>query len=121
MIDKNFTYAIVGASNNKDKYGYKVLHDLIDAGYNTIPINPKETKILNLETYPSISDYEGVIDVVVFVVPPVVTEKVLEEALLLGISKVWMQPGSESEKAINFCNKHKISYIYNACIMLNKK
>lgn len=121
MIDKNFTYAIVGASNNEGKYGHKVLSDLLNAGFKVIPINPKETKIMGLKAYSSISDCREEIDVVVFVVPPRITEKVLEEVLKLEIKNVWMQPGSESKKAIEICEKNKISHIYNACIMINKK
>jgi predicted CoA-binding protein len=29
MIDKKFTYAVVGASNNEEKYGHKVFKDLL--------------------------------------------------------------------------------------------
>lgn len=46
MIDKNFIYAVVGASNNEEKYGYKVFKDLLDAGYKVLPINPSEKEIL---------------------------------------------------------------------------
>jgi predicted CoA-binding protein len=42
----------------------------------------------------------GVVDVVV---PPKVTEHTVETCQKLGITRVWMQPGSESEKAIKFC------------------
>lgn len=121
MIDKNFTYAIVGASNNPDKYGNKVLLDLKNSGYKVVPINPKETEIAGLKAHQKLSQFEGKFDVVVFVVPPNVTELVLEEVLKLGIKNIWMQPGSESSKAVSFCEKHKINHIYNACIMVNRK
>ncbi len=85
-----------------------------------VPINPKETEILGLKSYSSISNYNEKIDVVVFVVPPSITENILKEVLDLGIKNVWMQPGSESEKAIVFCNKNNINLIQNACIMLSK-
>ncbi len=120
MIDKKYTYAIVGASSNEEKYGHKVLKDLFEAGFSVVPINPKETDILGLKTYSKISDYEDNIDVVVFVVPPSVTEKILEEVSEQGIENVWMQPGSESKNAIEICKKNNINLIQNACIMLSK-
>jgi predicted CoA-binding protein len=46
MINKNFLYAVVGTSNNKEKYGYKVFKDLLNAGYKVLPINPNEKGIL---------------------------------------------------------------------------
>jgi len=120
MINKNFTYAIVGASNNPEKYGYKVLSDLRLVGYRAIPINPKEEEIQGVKAYKDIYAFDKKIDVVVFVVPPEVTRKILVDVLKLGIKKVWMQPGSESNESVEFCKRNGIDCIHNACIMLKK-
>ncbi len=121
MINKNYTYAVVGASNDSSKYGNKVFLDLLEGGYRVIPINPKEAKIAGEKVYRTLSDFEGVIDVVIFVVPPAVTEKVLAEVLSLEIKNVWMQPGSESDEALEFCKKNNIRAISNSCIMVQRK
>lgn len=120
FINKDYTYAIVGATNNPAKYGHRVLVDLHDAGYTVIPINLKEDEILGLKAYPTIKDAKKDIDVVVFIIPPDHTEKVLEEVKELGLKKVWMQPGSESEKAITFCKQNDISCIHHDCIMVER-
>lgn len=121
MINKDFRYAVVGASNNEEKYGYKVFNDLIEGWYKVIAINPHEKEILGTKVYPTLSDYVGTIDVVIFVVPPKVTETVLEEVKMLWIKKVRMQPGSESPQAIEFCQKNGIACTHDACIMLTRK
>jgi predicted CoA-binding protein len=118
FLDKQYTYAIVGASNNQEKFGYKVLQYLKDKGYNVVPVHPKEEVILDLHVAKTMQDVRTEIDVVVFVVPPQVTEKVLEEVYDEGISKVWFQPGSESKLAIDFCEKNNLDYVANACIMM---
>ncbi len=41
MISKDYTYALVGASNTPEKYGYKVFKDLLEKGYYIFPVNPK--------------------------------------------------------------------------------
>ncbi len=117
MIDKNFHYAIVGASNNKEKYGYKVLSFLKEKGYHIIPVNPHEETILDIPSVKSLEDVREEIDVVVFVVPPKITTSLLKTVQSEGISKVWFQPGSESEEAIRFCENNKINYVAGACIM----
>jgi hypothetical protein len=109
MLNKNFVYAVVGASNNHEKYGYKV-----------VPINPHEQKILNLKVYENLSEVPFKIDVVIFVVPPNITEKILEEVKRLQIKNVWMQPGSESQKAIKFCEDNNLNYVANSCIMIER-
>lgn len=120
MIDKKFTYAIVGASTNHKKYWYTVLKDLLDAWYKAIPVNPNEQIILWQIVYPSLSSITQPIDVVVFVVPPLVTQKILEEVKILWIKNVWMQPWSENNESIKICNENWINCIYNACIMIQK-
>lgn len=121
MINKKFLYAVVGASNNKEKYGYKVFKDLLEAGYKVVPINPTEKEILSKKVYPTLSDVKKKINVVIFITPPVVTEKVLEEVKTLGIKNVWLQPGAQSDTAIEFCKKNTIECIHDACIMIQRK
>lgn len=120
MINKKFLYAIIGASNNEEKYGYKVFKDLLEAWYKVVPINPNEKEILWKEVYPSLSKIKKNIDVVIFVTQPNITENILQEVKTLRIKNVWLQPWSESNKAILFCEKNNITCIYNACIMIKK-
>ncbi len=120
MIDKKYTYAVVGASRDKSKYGFKVLKDLIDNGYKAVPVNPKAEKILNLKVYPDLLSIDKKIDVAVMVVPPKIVLGVLRQVKFLKINKVWLQPGSESKEALDFCAKNNIKCMHNACIMLAK-
>lgn len=121
MINKNFLYAVVGASNNEEKYGYKVFKDLLEGWYHVFPINPNEKEILGVKVYTTLSATEKKIDVVIFVTPPAVTEKVLEETKKLNIQNVWMQPWAQSDAAIDFCKKNSIECIHDACIMIQRK
>ncbi len=117
FINKSYTYAVVGSTNNKSKYGYKVLKHLTGQGYKVVPINPHEENIQGLKVYKSITAYPGRIDVVIFVVPPSITLEVLKQVKESGIKKVWLQPGSENQECINFCTQNNIDYM-TACIML---
>ena len=121
MIDKKNYYVVVGASNDKRKYGYKVFKDLLESGYKVTPINPNESEILWEKVYPTLSEIKKNIDVAIFVTQPKITEIILQEAKKLNIKKVWLQPGAESDAAIKFCEKNNIECIHNACIMIAKK
>lgn len=120
IIDKQNLFAVVGASNNTEKYGYRVFNDLLQSGYKVVPINLHEKEILGEKVYPNLSDVDQQVNVAVFVVPPAATEKVLNEVKELGIKYVWMQPGSESDKAVEFCEANNIECVYNSCIMLDR-
>ncbi len=120
FINKNYTYALIGASANKEKYGYKVLENLLEAGFHVLPVNPKGGKILQQKVYKNIKDISTSIDVAIFVVPPQITQDVIKDVLLLGVQKVWLQPGSENNEVIDFCNNHGIKCYHSACIMLEQ-
>ncbi|MCX6824717.1 MAG: CoA-binding protein [candidate division SR1 bacterium] len=120
MIDKKNFYTVIGASNNKEKYGYKVFKDLLDAGYKVTPVNPAEKEILGKKVFSTLSEIKENIDVAIFVTQPTITEKILEEVKKLGIKKVWLQPGSQSDIAISFCKNNTIECIHDACIMIQR-
>lgn len=121
IINKNYLYAIVGASNDPEKYGHKVLMDLHSGGYNVAPVNPKGGETAGLKVYPDLAAIPALPDVAVFIVPPAVTEKVLLEVKNLRIKMVWLQPGSESPAAIKFCQEEGIECVYNQCIMVQRQ
>ncbi len=117
FFSRKFLYAIVGASNNEEKYGYKIFKTLIDAGYKAIPINPKEKEIYGKKVYSRLSLVKERIDVVDFVVPAGVTLKVLEEVKNLGIKKVWFQPNSFDDKVLSYARRNKIKFLKDFCLL----
>jgi len=60
------------------------------------------------------------IDLVITVVPARVTERVVDECKELGIKEIWMQPGSESNAAIDKAKEYGISVVSNACFMVEE-
>ncbi|MDY6795264.1 MAG: CoA-binding protein [Actinomycetota bacterium] len=116
--------AVVGASRDPEKYGYKVLMDLKNGGYKAFAINPgcvEGDEIEGVPCYPDLLSIPNVPDLLITVVPPKVTEKIVRQAKELGIEKIWMQPGSESEYAISFSEENGIGVMHNACIMIFRK
>jgi len=120
FLDKRNVFAVVGASRDPKKYGYQVYKDLKGAGYKVYPVNPNAQEILGDKCYPSLEKLPVKPDVVNVVVPPKVTEHLVETCKKLGITKVWMQPGSESEKAIKFCEENGINVVYGVCVMVER-
>ena len=121
FLDKKNVFAVVGVSQNPAKYGYQVYKDLKEAGYRVYPINPNTDRILGDRCYHSLSELPEKPDVVDTVVQPKVTDKIVIECKKLGIKKVWMQPGSESEKAIRFCNENGIETMHGVCVMIKRR
>lgn len=96
-LNKKFFYAVVGATTDHSKYGYRVLKDFQAAGLKALGVNPKYNDIEGVACYQSLEHLPRTPDVVVFVVPPSVGMGILSQVKNLGITKVWFQPGAESD------------------------
>ena len=117
---ENVRIALIGASNDKQKFGNKIYIDLKSKGYNILPINPKEKFIEGDKAYAALNEMDDVPDIVNFVVPPNIAMKVAKEAVELGIEYLWFQPGSESQELENWLKNTKgIKYLINSCIMVD--
>ena len=114
-------WAVVGASQNPAKYGHKIVQSLHRAGYTIYPVNPRGGEIEGLKVYSSLAALPQMPDVVDVVVPPAVTEQVVREIHALGVTRVWMQRGAESEVAIQFCHEHGMDVVHRACAMVHKR
>jgi predicted CoA-binding protein len=114
-------YAVVGVSTNREKYGYKVLQDLKEGGYIVYSVNPLYEDIFGEKCYYDLASLPEKPDVVEFVCPPGVTEKIVQELPSLGIDKAWMQPGAESPQAIAYCKEHGIEVLHDICIMVERR
>jgi len=119
MAQKKF--AVVGTTDNTNKYGYKIFKDLISRGYEVYPVNPRLRVIEGIKCYPGLGDIPIKVDVVDFVVPPSVTEVILQDCKRLGLNRIWLQPGSESEAAIAFCDENNLKVVHNVCVMRDSK
>ena len=112
-------FAIVGATDNAEKFGHRILMNLKGRGYEVYPVNPRLDKIEDVTCYHTLSDIPLKVDVVDFVTPPERTVEALKECKKLGLECIWLQPGAESDAAIEYCNQNKLRVVYNDCVMRN--
>lgn len=94
------SFAVVGASADRAKYGNKVLRCYLQHGLPVVAINPHETEIEGVACAARLADAPGRPRAVSIITPPAVTDAIVDQALELGIEHLWMQPGAESEAAI---------------------
>jgi uncharacterized protein len=92
--------AVIGASNNRQKFGNRAVRAYLREGYVVVPIHPHETEVEGLKAYPSVLDVPGPIDMASFYVPPEIGERVIEEVARKQIPEVWLNPGAESDALV---------------------
>jgi predicted CoA-binding protein len=92
--------AIIGASQDRRKYGNKAVRAYRDNGYRVYPINPNEDEVEGLRAYPSIEAVPDEIDYVSLYVPPAVGIKLLPAIAAKSPKELWLNPGSESDELV---------------------
>ena len=112
--------ALVGATNQKEKFGNIIFHDLLRKNFRVIPVNPRATTIDGVQAFKSLSAAANAenIDLVVYVVPPKITLETLKESKELGLTRAWVQPGAGDESVRMFLEENKYDYLMNACVMV---
>ncbi len=110
---------MAGSFRKKSKYAYQILLKLLNKDKQVYPVNPAMNMVEGLKVYKTIRDIPGIPDSASLVTPPRVTEKLVGECYEKGIQNIWMQPGAESENAIQYCKDKEINVISNACILLD--
>lgn len=115
LLQTPHTFAIVGASQDKSKYGYEVFEMLTRHGHAVLPINPKYADIDGVTCYPSLPDLPRKPDVVLTAVPASVSEKIAETCAALGFPVFWMPPGTDTEAALEICKQNNITAIHGFC------
>ncbi|MBL8860544.1 MAG: CoA-binding protein [Planctomycetes bacterium] len=104
-------YAVVGASTDRAKYGNKVLRCYLQRGRRVIPVHPTQREI---EGVPCVRDLYALpepVHGVSIITPPPVTERVVEDAAACGLTRLWMQPGAESPRALQRAEELGLSVI----------
>ena len=112
------TWAVVGASVNREKFGYKVLKRLIEEGYKVYPVNSNYEEIEGIKCYPTLGDLPELPGAVSVIVPPAAGLALLEEAAGLGIKKLWFQPGAESDEILKKAEKLELELVYDRCVLV---
>jgi predicted CoA-binding protein len=92
--------AIIGASNDRRKFGNKALRAFRRQGYTVVPVNPHEKTVEGETAYRSVLDYPGAIDEASMYVHPEAGLTVIDDLAEKKIPAVWLNPGAESPEVI---------------------
>ena len=112
------SFAVVGASRSPEKYGYLVYRALKQAGKTVYAVNPQAKEIDGDPAYPTLAALPTIPEAAVMIVPPPVTEAAVAECAQMGIKRVWMQPGAESEEAVAACRANNIMVVASGPCLL---
>jgi len=98
------SFAVVGASTNRDKFGNKVLRCYKQHGKHAIPISTRESMIESLPCVKSLTalstekgkDFMSQLGVSI-ITPPGATALILKEGVSVGCRHFYLQPGTADD------------------------
>jgi predicted CoA-binding protein len=113
-------WAVAGASTDRAKYGNKVLRCYLQAGKTPVyPLNPIARAVEGLPAFPDLAAVPEPVRALSIITPPPITERVVAQALELGVAGIWMQPGAESAAAVRACEQAGVDVIHGGtCILV---
>ncbi len=113
------TVAIIGASNDRTKYGNKALRAYLHQGWTVYPVNPNEPGLIEgVPRYNSISEVPVRPERISLYVRPAVVLKLLPEIAAKGCDELWLNPGTESEEVLRETDRLGLKVI-QACSILD--
>ncbi len=114
-------WGVVGASNDRKKFGNRIYRDLLAAGYTVYPVNPNEAQVEGAPAFATLAELPQKPEVVNVVVPSRVGQKVAQQAVETGVQFLWLQPGAESAELIEKAEAMGLEVIHHACAMVEKR
>ncbi len=118
LFSGKYIFAVIGASNNPAKYGFKIYKQLKDINIKVYPVNPHEELIQGDKCFENIFQLPKDVDVLNFVVPPEISLKVTKNAINKGFKIFWYQPGSYNSEVLALHDNLNTKVIAGQCVLL---
>ena len=117
ILKEGKTIAVVGLSPKADRPSHSVSQYMQSQGYRIIPVNPKTAEILGETCYPDLASIPERVDIVNIFrrseeVPPIV-----EDAIRIGATAVWMQEGVIHQEAATRAREAGLRVVMDRCIL----
>jgi len=110
------TIAIVGLSTNELRASYFVGYYLKRHGYRIIPVNPRETEILDEKCYASVTDIPEPVDIVNVFRAPAALPQIARDTVAIGAGALWCQFGVINEEGARIAEDGGVTVIMDRCI-----
>ena len=120
-IEKFFSataYAVIGASEDRKKFGNIVFRSMKERGMVVYPVNPYRESVEGCRCYASIRDLPDGVSSVVTLTHPAATESIIHDIAKKKIDSLWMQPGSDSKIARDEAEANGITVLCGQCILM---
>ena len=117
ILTASRTIAVVGLSANPLRPSHGVARYLQRVGYRIIPVNPNVEEVLGERAYPSLRDIPQPVDVVEVFRRSEFVGPIVDDAIAIKASAVWLQDGVVDEAAAGRARASGLDVVMDDCMM----
>ncbi len=110
------TIAVVGLSGNELRASHFVGYYLKRHGYQVIPVNPREPRILGETSYPSLLDVPVPVDLVNVFRAPDALPGIARDAVAIQAKTLWTQFGVINDEGAQIAEDGGLTVIVDRCL-----
>lgn len=110
---KERNWVVVGDVTNPTKYAYQILEKFRFKGYEIVGVHPKGGE----GVYKTLKEVPYKIDAIDLCANPKIGLEFIKEANSMGINKILIQPGADSEEIMKYCNENNILAIRGCALV----
>ena len=104
MSEMKQRVAVLGASQNPERYSNMAVKRLIENGHEAVPVHPTLEEVEGLPVAPSLEEIDGKVDTITVYVSPKVSTTMTDAIIAAEPGRVIFNPGAENaelEAALN--------------------
>ncbi len=116
-MEQKRVVAVLGASENPERYSNKAVRLLLEKGFSVIPIHPVAEEICGIPVVHRIEDITERVDTLTIYLSPKNSEALIPSIISLHPSRVILNPGAESAKVMDALSREGIPFI-EACSLV---
>ena len=117
ILTTSKTIAIVGLSPLPSRPSHNVAQYLLSRHFQILPVNPNESQILNLKSFPTLEDIPAPIDIVNIFRRSEHVPALVQSAIKLNARCVWMQEGVIHQPAAALARDAGLFVVMDRCIL----
>jgi predicted CoA-binding protein len=114
--------AVVGVSRDPKAFSRFVLRELVERGYDTVPVNPALGEADGVRSFARVSEIDPPPDAALLMVRAAVAEEAVRDCLNARVRRIWLHrgagPGVASEAVLALCAANRVEVVHGLCPLM---
>jgi predicted CoA-binding protein len=111
--------ALVGVSRNAKDFSRVLMRELVDRGYDVVPVNPTAAAIEDRACHASVRAVAPPVEAALLMTPPAQGPAAVQDCLASGVRRIWFHrgigAGAASPEALRLCAQAGVEVVAGEC------